>query len=215
MAREESYTKIIAHSLKNQLPNSSHSNYAHHLQRSCVIASGGSGHGSYGYECGDRSRLLVVLRWCSGILDKIVNAYLSSPILMAVVPLVVGIGLGVFLSLHYLGGDGGPKRKLFGNDLIHANGKRGSWSIVTFAIVAIYHIHGFINWLGFGSPISSSRGESQEEIDMIELKQGEGHGSEIEDEDERDAHTRKYLRSNVHTKRDSGLDLSEVPKHIA
>lgn len=260
-SREESsassHTNIIAHSLKNQLPNSSHNNYAHSttgLEQNCRRGFSGHSHGSYGYaghvhgygsyghhECGggNRSRLLVILKWCSAILTKIVNAYLSSPMLMAIVPLLAGMGIGFFISLYYRRGallrSGGRRRRRRKEaNHVQEHGKKtrdtsssSSWPMVTFAVVAFRSFLPSPNWFGYRfdpnivpSTIHDDEYEEEdhnekEHIMEYEYEKREKQGSEIEDEHERDEHTRNYLKSGAHTDRESGLDSSEVPKHIA
>jgi hypothetical protein len=255
MADEYSYTKIIADSVKSQLPNSSHSHdYSHssiHSRACFVPPSQTTTHYKYGfgheYECGDRSRLLVVLRWCSGILDKIVSAYLANPFLMIFLPLLIGMVLGGILVCYVFDAKTNANARPQGNTIIRST--RPSFFIMTI-LASLHRCYEFLQWLGcffgvLGSPWNeqkvrmdpnpedaveihpsdsdqkgSNNSDSHSQNDRNDSNAHnnnniENCGSEIEDEDQRDIHTRKYLQSDVHTTRESGLEASQVPKHIA
>lgn len=224
----ETYAKMIAKASEDQLPNSSYNNSppasayasatarlwhaADKIDRRCVIENP-HGHG-HSYECGDRSRLLVVLRWGSGILHKIIDAYLSSPMLMAVVPLLIGLGLGIMISF-YMGWSKNCKK---------TNNENGKGRVVNLASVAIFQMQ---QWLSNVSSITISdltlkSQENIKDLDATSNTQDSKNPNKVyaeerldETNDERDSRTRAYLKSDVNTQRESGLELSEVPKHIA
>jgi len=78
-----------------------------------------------------------------------------------------------------------------------------------FALV----IHWFGDFFSWSEFVLESEGSHV--IVESESESAYNHGSEIDDEDERFNQTRKYLKSDIHTQRESGVELSRVPKHIA
>ena len=218
---EVSYSKILSNAVKEHLPNASHgtSKLDH---SSCVIASTYTSTYEYlhrnDYECGDRSRLLVVLRWCSVMLHKFMDKYVSSPFLLAIGPLLLGVILGMGIAFHY-------STRLNANERIKS---RQGFSLGS----VVYFFRGFLAVFrseleAAGVPIfareveeeeeesdNSSHGLNDEGIAVKELCNHQNTGS-IEDEGERDCQTRKYLRSDLNTERESGVDISMVPNHIA
>eukprot|EP00979_Chaetoceros_neogracilis_P016317 scaffold7697_cov264-Chaetoceros_neogracile.AAC.9 len=207
---EVSYGKILSDAVKEQLPNSSHGNWWHSAskldQSSCVIASKYSYIHENDHVCGDRSRLLVVLRWLSGMLHRIVDKYLSSPIILVIVPLLIGMALGMWIAVRY---SASLNQEMKSKQVIKSN----SISRVFYAIRCELE--------AMGIPISAQ--EDEDESDTTNSQDKEYAANEvckqnicsIDDESERYRQTRNYLMSNINNLRESGVDISKVPKHIA
>lgn len=236
---EVSYSKILSNAVKEHLPNASHGNHCWYStsklvddpahSSSCVIASESTSTYSNtydylhknDYECGDRSRLLVVLRWCSGMLHKVMDKYVSSPFLLAIGPLLLGVVLGMGIAFHY------STRTYAGSTLhrrLNANGRNKSRQGFSLGSV-VYFFRGVLAVFRSelekaGVPIFAQEVEDEEESDTSshglkeELCSHQNTGR-FEDEGERDCQTRKYLRSDLNTERESGVEISKVPNHIA
>lgn len=219
---EVSYSKILSNAVKEHLPNASHGTVASKLDHSsCVIASTYTSTYEYlhrnDYECGDRSRLLVVLRWCSVMLHKFMDKYVSSPFLLAIGPLLLGVVLGTGIAFHYLNANANANERIksrqgfsLGSVLYFLKGVLAVFRSELEAGVSI-----FAQVVEEESDNSShGHGLNDEGIAVKELCNDQNTGS-IEDEGERDCQTRKYLRSDLNTERESGVDISMVPNHIA
>jgi|AntRauTorckE5430_2_1112549.scaffolds.fasta_scaffold01703_8 hypothetical protein len=222
---EVSYGKILSDAVKEQLPNSSHGNWWHSAskldQSSCVIASKYSYIHENDHVCGDRSRLLVVLRWLSGMLHRIVDKYLSSPIILVIVPLLIGMALGMSIAVRYsasLNQEIKSKQAIKSNSIRYERGF-GYYSIFIFLSRVFHAIRCELEAMGI--PISAQ--EDEDESDTTNSQDKEYAANEvckqnicsIDDESERYRQTRNYLMSNINNLRESGVDISKVPKHIA
>ncbi|KAL7534160.1 hypothetical protein ACHAXR_005694 [Thalassiosira sp. AJA248-18] len=148
------------------------------------VGSGGGGGG----PC-----VSLFLQWVKVVLGRTTRAYLSSPICLALLPLVLGVGFGFWMGRRR--GSGG------GSTIISDEPRKQSKGMgVTSLGRVISHIY---HWLRLQamlmlckSSIISSDGDSN-------LFQ-----------EERDEHTRAELQA-MESKRESGVDPQCVPRHIA
>ena len=223
---EVSYSRILGDAVKDQLPNSSHGNWWYSTSNkldksSCVIASKYSYIHKNDYVCGDRSRLLVVLRWLSGMLHKIVDKYLSSPIILAIVPLLTGVALGIWIAVRYSATLNQEMKTKQSITQTSTNYRKGFsfYSVVIFFSGFFHIIRSELEAVGI--PIFAQVAEDESGTTNIQEKENAANevcnqdNSCIDDECERYRQTRNYLKSDFNTSRESGVDISRVPKHIA
>jgi len=220
---EQSYAGSIASLASSHLPNASHSNHndpsssltwfggtaTSTAQTSCAIARQTLD------NCKGTSYHLMVLRYCSTILARIVDAYLSSTICLALVPLFCGLCIGYFL--------GAKRRRQTASieededdvqDCKTLRDYKDLWLIsLSLTLVCWYQKARSII-----IPVSSLEERNidiKEEKHPISVTRKTDSVVELDDERKRYEHAKTYLNSAVNTERESGIELSKVPKHIA
>jgi len=108
-SKVQTYTKIIADAISTQRPNNSINIASSSSRSACIIPSYYDNNDNacvsfelpappQDLECEDRSRLLVILRWCTTSMRNVLDAYVSSPMVLVIVPLVVGVLLGILVG---------------------------------------------------------------------------------------------------------------------
>jgi len=121
----QSYTKIISDAISTQRPNTS-LNHASSPYHTCILSDTDacvafSRYPTKDSSCEDRSRLLVILRWCMMSVRNVIDEYLSSPMLLAIIPLLVGVLLGICIGwwLFSTAGDGVTEDPKDGDEQIY------------------------------------------------------------------------------------------------
>ena len=182
---------------------------------SSTAALGGLAYSDLPCECGPDGRLLgsaaaYILKWTKVAIKKTANAYLSSPILLALLPLLVGCAVGFVVAWWWLGGSSGSKDKnIDGQTRTHhkkgilVSGQssrawdfRSSILLLTTAAQAMLEssVHAVTT-----SYCSKNENENDNDTELAR----------------REDATRRQLSSNANTTRESDVPLSSVPKHIA
>lgn len=182
---------------------------------SSTAALGGLAYSDLPCECGPDGRLLgsaaaYILKWTKVAIKKTANAYLSSPILLALLPLLVGCAVGFVVAWWWLGGSSGSKDKnIDGQTRTHhkkgilVSGQssrawdfRSSILLLTTATQAMLEssVHAVTT-----SYCSKNENENDNDTELAR----------------REDATRRQLSSNANTTRESDVPLSSVPKHIA
>ena len=154
-----------------------------------------------------QSSIFLILRWCSSVFHKILNVYLSSPLLLVLLPTLLGVCIGICIA-SYLN-DGNTKKQ---------KAPLGSrWEKINTLLSTIWFV--LSSELKFDSELT---GQDQ----IFEKNEGDSSSTENnsiceinddddDDDDERDEKTRNYLKSEVHSHRESGVPFDAIPKHIA
>ena len=134
----------------------------------------------------------VILTWAKLVLGRVMRVYLSNPLLLAVVPLFVGVGFGIWIGRRSIS----ERREHMTKT--HTT-KQFIWgqSVIDYVFVAIMSMSTHI-------------------LRLFRIFQsGQCHDSELFVA-ERDERTRRELKSDdTDTIRESGVDLKCVPRHIA
>lgn len=186
---------------------------------SSSAALGGLAYSDLPCECGPDGRLLgsaaaYILKWTKVAIKKTANAYLSSPLLLALIPLLVGCAVGFVVAWWWLGGSSSSSSSVSKDKNINGKAKtnhkkgtsvsgqssravdvRSSMLLLTTAAQAMLEslVHTVTTYC--------SKNESENDDDA-ELAQ-------------REEATRQQLSSDANTNRESGVPLSSVPQHIA
>ena len=168
-------------------------------------------------ECGPDGRLLgsaaaYILKWTKVAIKKTANAYLSSPALLALLPLLVGCAVGFMLAWWWLGGsssgisskDGAIDRQIKASHKENAaiDSRRSRvWdfrsSILLLTTAAQAMLESLVHTIT--STIHSRSSKTDTEAELAQ----------------RENIARQHLSSDADTNRESGVPLSSVPKHIA
>jgi len=183
------------------------------------------------YECENQSRLLVILRWCISTLRYLTGAYLSSPLLLACFPFVFGILLGFIIGREERRGDGLSKRYVSGKEgysiqsLLQKNFKarRENYRIVfhsmlflkTTFFTCLQTTYNFFSRQNKFLLSVADNGNDDVGRAIVDDRQRDEVFEERVDDDEQDEETRKYLKSDANTLRESGVELEDIPKHVA
>jgi len=182
-------------------------------------------------ECGPDGRLLgsasaYVLKWSKVAIKKTANAYLSSPVLLALMPLLVGCFIGFVFAWWWVGGGScknEEKKEKQSENICYAGRLqchritdiRSTLFLLSTGITAILascsHVIvpmliKIIACFPMKYVFAGDRNES-----MVG-NSGGGGGTELS---RREDAARQHLSSEANTTRDSGVPLSSVPKHIA
>ena len=182
---------------------------------STAAALGGLAYSDLPCECGPDGRLLgsaaaYILKWTKVAIKKTANAYLSSPILLALLPLLVGCAVGFVVAWWWLGGSSsGIKDKNVDGQTrtrhkkgIFVSGQRSrAWDFRSSILLLTTAAQAMLESL-FHTVTTSYCYKNNENDNGAELARRE------------DA-TRRQLSSNANTTRESGVALSSVPQHIA
>jgi len=244
----QSYTKIISDVISNQRPNTSLNDAPPSSLDACLIPSHYDTEASScvsfdrysAADCEDRSRLLVILRWCTTSLRDVSDAYLSSPMVLAIVPLVIGLSVGIVLgwwlfSSAEKGGEEGEggcssederrRRTGTGKSSIRFTRRRagetsydgilsGTAALrpVLFLWTTVSHLLQLT--LLRGIPRTSSLPPVHTN-DTNDTNINTDNDANDNDNDTRDSQTRQYLRTPLHTSPQSNVPPSSVPHHIA
>ena len=139
----------------------------------------------------------LAMHWARVVLGGATKAYLSSPICLALLPLVMGLGIGYFMGKR--GGeeraDSSDRKQIEGQQRTSLFGRLGKFyhwlSLQLQCMVLLLHLNPFF---GTKSIISSTNDDLFQE--------------------ERDEQTRTNLNA-IESKRESGVDPTSVPRHIA
>ncbi len=218
---ELSYGKFMAGIVTSHLPNASHSApsstarawYAYGDgpgETACIIASR-----ALLEDCEDRSYAFMILRWCSVVVGRMVDTYLSNAFLLIWLPLFTGLGIGYYLGNRNRSVDI-PKNHTTSitsqNDGV--DGKKISYwdyfktasSFASLSLLAAW-------WCRFSSDVD----DAQMKIVQKDTDATTDTTFDAIDENEevRDENTRTYLKSSIHEQRESGIDPDMLPKHIA
>ncbi len=221
----ESYTKLISDTINTHLPNSSQSHNSHTDDGYYNYFSSSSSLSSVSYQqppdtrtttitmintnannntnnSDDRSRLLVILRWIvhhgKMLYETYMEHYLKAhPIILGVLPLLIGLGLGFLLGWYCSSRSRSGSRNRSRND--------------AFATHKIDCVDDDEDALFDDGDYE----EEEEDVDINEESEEEGEENNNNNDEKRDAKTRAYLKSSIHTSRKSTVPIQYLPKHIA
>ncbi|KAL3798591.1 hypothetical protein ACHAWO_014000 [Cyclotella atomus] len=132
----------------------------------------------------------VVLAWIKLALGRVMRMYLSNPLLLALVPLFMGVGLGFWIGRRSVSSSRCYRANIQPKNHISLWKSTTDFVLVLFVNVSAHLFH--------VSRLFQSRQSNDSELFV----------------EERDEVTRQELRSQEST-RESGVDLKLVPRHIA
>jgi undecaprenyl diphosphate synthase len=131
----------------------------------------------------------LILAWVRLVLGRVMRVYLSNPLLLAFVPLFVGVGFGILIGRRSVANSRADNRKI-------QSARCNLWvSITDFLLLVLVGI-------------------SKLALHTKMLFQGTLSSDSELFVEERDEKARKELKS-LESKRESGVDLQSVPRHIA
>ena len=191
------------------------------------------------------SRLLSVVYLCKVIIRKLMYVYLNNPLLLALLPMVLGLTLGIVIGnlWPYQAMKGGEKNPTSATDDVSSSGVRPSskmWeksrirqdpSMVLLLVRRIKNLITKILQL-FQEKIIATislflclflkdnkfvyySDAYEKDQDDWEYNANDSTVNEIEEDEERDNSARIHLLSSNRSQRESGIPLSDVPQHIA
>ena len=211
----ESYTKIVSDTINTHLPNSSGYNKYNHViadnNPSVVVDVIDSVTSSPTEDCIDylslpfsslsssqgndtnKSLTLKILRWMVHHFKIVYHAclkrYLSHPIVLMILPLCIGLSVGFLVGWyyhHYLHSGAADNASDSADDSTKRDGRRGK---------------------------TSSKNKSN--LNDVDLHKMDLNDNDDDDQEKRDTQARTYLKSNLHTQKESTIPTQHLPKHIA
>jgi hypothetical protein len=157
----------------------------------------------------------LVLRWLKMMLLKIARSYHAKPLLLIIAPLVVGLAIGYFLGTLQTSHKTGRSHVSYSKSPLLTT--RIWWSLRDFVALLCFRVG---VWLEFGV-----------DSNLVNDDQSDSHTISPENQDcsqstlmsqgspeilgEKEDYVRTNLKSDDGTTRESGVDASEVPHHVA
>ena len=191
-------------------------------------------------ECSTDGRLLgsataYILKWSKVAIRKLANVYLTSPVLLALAPLLAGLAIGFCLGRYFERRKSGARKVERGSvrverrSLLQSVGCPLAWMFVGDFLGTARHVLSFRSTKPSSLEVGciSGNGNNRNRIDDTEKARTEQEAGKecsererrettvVEDEEVRDDRARTDLLSPANTTCESGVDPSCIPKHIA
>jgi hypothetical protein len=148
----------------------------------------------------DSNQSSVLLQWTRIFILKVGRMYYVAPLLLMVLPLVMGLTVG------YIVGNGRPKSAFLQGI---TNRFKANVLFAAYAVVAKI-------WASPSHHRASSDHDSIIKPDEQTLSSSNIHNANMDDDDEAKLNrVRAQLKSAAETQRESGIPLEKVPQHIA
>lgn len=241
----DAYYSYVHSSIPGRLLASSNGAIAralNNLSVSCAADAGGMSYSDLPCECGPDGRLLgsaaaYILKWAKVAIKKTAHAYLSSPFLLALLPLLVGCAVGAGAAWWWLGG--GARGRGKSEEHLRTNNSK-SYGCTHVHVCAGTCTHGTVAGSSTARTSSSSSRSGTSRSRGVDVRStvlilttaaqtmlgalfhtmfgAKTRGdAELADAElaERENTARQHLSSDANTSRESGVPLSSVPRHIA
>ncbi len=172
--------------------------------RSCCIGGGRCliGGGSSSSSRMDNPCSSLILHWMKWVMGGAIKAYLSNPLCLALLPLIVGVAVGFWVGRYPIVG-GKTTTKNNDNNCCKSSGEKIHWGASPSRIFYYPSLRFMISMIYLNPRrLCCDNGSTPSD-------------SELLFHEDRDEQTRNELRTAIEVERESGIEPQFIPRHIA